>query len=305
LVSSIEWGSSSGEPLANTGILVCVPVSALPPVPASGPGCVGWGERSAKLTDVSSAVAARIFGARGRAELLDAADVSIGSMTDAYAVQHELTAARLSRGEWVVGWKLGYTSLAMRAQMGVDQPNFGPLTDVMVLGSGARVGSHLVQPKVEPEIAVRLGSSLRGRVSRAEVAAAVASSHAALEVVDSVWRAYRFTIEHNTADGSSAAEVVVGDELDCAPLDLDQVSVRLDHNGSEVASANGSAASGHPLDGVVWLVEQLAERGQELEAGSIVITGGLTAAVSLAPGDVVAGRFVVPSGSANLVSVTR
>src|SRR4029078_11815942 len=47
---------------------------------------------------------------------------------DAYAIQRAGTALRLQRGEKVIGWKLGYTSLAMRAQMQIRQPKLGPLT---------------------------------------------------------------------------------------------------------------------------------------------------------------------------------
>jgi 2-keto-4-pentenoate hydratase len=44
---------------------------------------------------------------------------------------------RIDRGERQIGWKLGYTSVAMRQQMGVDAPNYGPLTDVMRVDTGA------------------------------------------------------------------------------------------------------------------------------------------------------------------------
>jgi len=58
-------------------------------------------------------------------------------LADAYRVQDQVTALRLAAGERVAGWKLGYTSAVMRAQMGVEAPNFGPLTDAMLLGSPA------------------------------------------------------------------------------------------------------------------------------------------------------------------------
>ena len=50
------------------------------------------------------------------------------SLADAYRVQDQVTALRLAGGERRAGWKLGYTSAVMRAQMGIDAPNFGPLT---------------------------------------------------------------------------------------------------------------------------------------------------------------------------------
>ena len=214
------------------------------------------------------------------------------SLADAYEVQALVSAARFARGERMIGWKLGYTSLALREQMGIQAPNFGPLTDAMRLASGDTVAPTLIQPKVEPEIAVELGEPLEGAVSVAQVAAAVARAMACLEVVDSVFQDYRFTLEDNTADGSSAAQVVLGPTLAVAPDRLAEVAVQLLHNGEPVASATGAAASGDPLAGVAWLAAQLARTGRRLERGDVVITGGLCRAVTLAPGDTVVARFL-------------
>ena len=170
----------------------------------------------------------------------------------------------------------------MRQQMGVDQPNFGPLTDARLVADGADVGGRFTQPRVEPEIALRFTRDVATGADRAEVLASVASAHAALEIVDSVWTDYRFRIEDNTADGSSAAGVVLGAEID---LDrIAEIEVCLFGNGTEIGRGVGSDASGHPADGVVWLVDRLAERGERLRSGEFVITGGLTAAAALRPG---------------------
>ena len=211
-------------------------------------------------------------------------------LADAYAIQRAGTALRLARGERIVGWKLGYTSLAMRTQMGIDQPNFGPLTDAMLMTSGEAVSPTLVQPRVEPEIALRFGRPLRGDVTHGDVLAAVDRAHTCLEVVDSVYPDYRFRLEDNTADGSSAAQVVLGCELRSFDH-LDDVTVELHHNGELAGAATGAAASGHPLAGVVWLGAQLGQRGEELRAGDVVITGGLTQAVPLRQGDRVDAVF--------------
>jgi len=221
------------------------------------------------------------------------------SLDDAYAIQREVTAARLARGERIVGWKLGYTSLAMREQMGIGQPNFGPLTDAMVLRSDDSVSPSLVQPRVEPEICLRFGLALEGVVTVDDVLAATDEAVACLEVVDSVYTDYRFRLEDNTADGSSAAQVVLGPALPPGPLD--EMTVELLHDGDSVARSTGAAASGHPAVGVVWLVEQLAQRGLRIEPGQFVITGGLTKAVPLLPGERISARF---AGSVE-VGVTR
>jgi 2-keto-4-pentenoate hydratase len=211
------------------------------------------------------------------------------SLDDAYRIQAEVTALRLARGERVVGWKLGYTSVAMREQMGVDAPNYGPLTDVMLLPSPAVLPAGALQPRVEPEIGLLVGRRLGGPCSVDEVMAACDGAVACLEVVDSVWAGYRFTLEDNTADGSSAAWAVTGDAV---PVDdLPGLAVELLVDGACVATSSGAAASGHPAAGVAWLAEQLGARGLALEAGQLVITGGLTAAHPLPPGSQAIARF--------------
>jgi 2-keto-4-pentenoate hydratase len=212
------------------------------------------------------------------------------TIDDAYAIQRHVTARRIESGERIIGWKLGYTSVAMRRQMGVDAPNHGPLTDAMVLASGAQVSERLVQPRVEPEIGVRMAGPVPADAGADEVQHVLDDAFACLEVVDSVFTDYRFRLEDNTADGSSAAQVVVGSSLGTV-VGLDEIDVVLRRNGEEVGRATGAAASGHPLAGVAWLAGQLAARGSRLEAGQIVITGGLTAAVPLAPGDEVVAVF--------------
>jgi 2-keto-4-pentenoate hydratase len=142
----------------------------------------------------------------------------------------------------------------------------------------------LIQPRVEPEIGLRFDHSLPADANLDEVLGAVGEAFAFLEIVDSVYPDYRFRIEDNTADGSSAAQVVVGPALTSIER-LDDLTVVLLHNGVECATATGRAVSGHPAVGVVWLVNELALQGRHIEAGHIVITGGLTRAVPLGFGD--------------------
>lgn len=234
-------------------------------------------------------------------------------LDDAYRIQAAVTSARLARGERRVGWKLGYTSRAMRDQMGVGAPNFGPLTDVMLLPDRATVPATALQPRVEPEIAVRIGPGAEALAAAADAAsamgagpsldvvrAAVSGLHAALEVVDSVWAGYRFGLEDNTADGSSAAWVVIGRALPAERPDL--VAVRLFPAGGEPPiSGSGADADGDPLRGVAWLATQLNLRGERLVEGDVVITGGLTRAVPL--NGVVRAVFSPPGGADVEVSV--
>ncbi len=211
------------------------------------------------------------------------------SLADAYRVQDQVTALRLADGERLAGWKLGYTSAVMRAQMGVGSPNFGPLTDAMLLGSPALLPAGALQPRVEPEIGLRLGRGLTAPCSVESALAACDAALACLEIVDSVWSGYRFTLADNTADGSSAAWVAVGPSL---PLqDLASLPVELSVDGQVVERGTGAAAGGHPAAGLVWLAEQLAGSGGALEPGDLVITGGLTSARPLEAGHRVGAMF--------------
>ncbi len=220
------------------------------------------------------ALGEQIIAARSSGGLLDApADHRLDAVS-AYAVQDMVTDWRIASGARIAGWKLGYTSQAMRKQMGIDQPNVGPLLDTMLLPSGSVIDTGVVQPRVEPEIAAVLARDVD---DPANAVAAVGEWRLALEVVDSVWRDYRFDWALNTADGSSAAFVVLGDPVagDVADLEV-ELAV-----GADVAVGRSDAAMGDPRRAVRWLAEQLEGRPRGLRAGDVVITGGLTRAIPL------------------------
>ena len=243
-----------------------------------------------------AAAAERIWAARQAGRTLDAeATLGTPDLATAYAIQRALLGLRLAAGERVVGWKLGYTSEVMRRQMGIDRPNIGPLTDWMLLGSGDAVDERLVQPRVEPEIGLRLQTALDARqapVDRHRVAAAVEGAYACLEVVHSTWTGYRFNLEQNTADNSSAGQVVIGPRLPVTDLmALDTVAVHLHDGHNTLGQGVGADADGHPLDAVARLARVLATMDRRLEAGDLVITGGLTAACALEVGGRLLGLF--------------
>lgn len=269
----------------------------------------GVSDTSAPQQPTSSdedALAERIWTARRDGHLLDAgteaADLGLAT---AYRVQRRVLDRWLSArpDDGVVGWKLGYTSRAMREQMGVDDPNYGPLLASMVSRDGEPLPEGLRHPRVEPEIALVMGADVSGPVAPERLRDAVAEVRAALEVVDSTWAGYRFTLPSNTADLSSAAGVVLGPALspDVAAVDI---AVDLHVDGRPVATATADAAMGGPLDALAWLVDTLAAVGEVLRAGSVVMTGGLTAAHRLDPGTTITANFTTGSRT-SAVSVRR
>jgi 2-keto-4-pentenoate hydratase/RimJ/RimL family protein N-acetyltransferase len=248
--------------------------------------------------DSPHVLAARIAAARAANRMLPAPVDHGLAPADAYQAQGLVLAERLEHGGGRGGWKLGYTSRVMREQMGVAEPNFGPLARAMVLPSGSVVDAGVTQPRVEPELAAVLGSDVPMDATVDEIRDAVAAWRIALEVVDSVWEGYRFDWALNTADGSSAGFVILGDPV--GSRDLPKLEVTLERDDVTVGQGRGDAAMGDPVAALAWLVARLAERGDRLRADDVVITGGLTAAVPFERGS----RIVATAGPAT-ASVVR
>lgn len=199
-------------------------------------------------------------------------------LPQAYEVQAALVARRIARGERLVGLKLGFTSQAMRAQMGIASPNIGWLTDAMALPNGGCLRlSRFTHPRIEPEVALKLGKDLHWPAGPDEIAAAVAACAPALEVVDSRFHNYKFTLEDNVADNSSAAGFVIGDWRRW-PIEIGGRKVALHRDRQVAETGSTEAVMGHPLNSLLEGVRLAGEVGHPLRAGMIVLTGGVTSA---------------------------
>ncbi len=209
-------------------------------------------------------------------------------LATAYAVQEAGLGLREGDGERVVGGKLGFTSEAMRRAMGVDSPNYGWLTDAMLVDGEEVDLDGLIHPKAEPEIAFVLGRELVGPgLTAADVLAATRAVAPCLEVVDSRYEGFRFRAADNIADDSSAGRVVLGEPValaDLTAVDLRLVGCVVTVDGHLAHTAAGAAAHDDPAAAVAWMANAC---GRPLPAGSVVISGGLTPPVDLHDGTVV------------------
>lgn len=207
----------------------------------------------------------------------------------AYAIQAALVERWVARGDRVVGSKLGLTSLAKQREMDVHEPIGGWLTQRMRMPAGVPLDTaELVQPRCEPEIAFRLDRDLSGAATTAgDVMAATGALMTAIEVLDSRYRDYRFTLPDVIADDASAARFVLGEEVDPGAVDRIACGVRFRKDGVAVASATGAAVMGDPADAVAWWVRHLSLSGRGLSAGMVVLSGALTGAHPVGPGSVV------------------
>jgi 2-oxo-3-hexenedioate decarboxylase len=215
-------------------------------------------------------------------------------LAGAYAVQRAVVDRRIRAGHRLVGYKLGLTSAAKQKQMKVDSPLFGRLTaDMLVdVGQPLRCAGY-AQPRLEPEIAFVIGRDLSGpSVGAAQVLAATAFVLPAIDVLDSRFAGYSFTLPDVVADDASGAGfVLAGTGVDPAGLDLRLAGCVFEVNGRVQATAAGAAVLGHPAASVAWLVRELAGQGEGLLAGQVVLAGSLTEAFAVSPGDVVVARI--------------
>jgi 2-keto-4-pentenoate hydratase len=206
----------------------------------------------------------------------------------AYAVQEINTRFLVDQGRRMVGRKAGLTAKAVQIQLGVDQPDFGVLFDDMEIADGGTLDpERCLQPKAEAEIAFVLGKDLlSSNTTPEQVSRAVATVHAAIEIVDSRIADWKIAFADTVADnGSSAFFVLAGEGLPLDGLDLEGAAMAMEINGDIVSTGTGAAALGNPLNAAAWLARTLASRGEPLKAGDILLTGALGPMVAMNAGN--------------------
>jgi 2-oxo-3-hexenedioate decarboxylase len=213
---------------------------------------------------------------------------------DAYDIQWEIRRRKQARGTKIVGLKMGLTSYAKMKQMGVEVPVYAFLADYFNVPDGGTVKTaELIHPKVEAEIAIVTNKPLRGPgCSVADVLNATESVLPAVEVIDSRYENFRFDLKSVVADNASSARFVTGGNVKRPDqVDMKTLGVVMEINGEVVATGAGAAVLGHPAASVAMLANMLAERGEEIPAGTFIMTGGITAAVGVKAGDSVCVRY--------------
>ncbi|QGN54054.1 2-keto-4-pentenoate hydratase [Novosphingobium sp. Gsoil 351] len=240
--------------------------------------------------DLIAAHAQRLFTARITCTTTDLV-TSIWPTVTTRESQRIAEATLALSGERQVGFKLGYTSQAMRRQMNIDVPNFGRLEQRMDCSNEVTV--PLIHPRIEPEVALRIGRDI-DFVPRSDEEALMVIDAAipSLEIVDTRYHDYVFTFEDNVADNSSAAGFVLG--APCSPRMIagDGCGVLLTTPSGEHLAGHSSAAMGGTLAAFRWLCTELQRIGETIAAGSIILTGGLTAAPYLKRGMPISAAFV-------------
>jgi 2-oxo-3-hexenedioate decarboxylase len=225
-----------------------------------------------------------IAGAKAIAQISEHDSISVD---DGYAVQAAAFARRLTRGEKQVGVKMGFTSRAKMVQMGLNDMIWGRLSDAMVVEDGGAIDfKKYVHPRVEPEIAFLLKKPLAGNVTAAEAMAACEAVAPAMEIIDSRYKAFKFSLADVVADNCSGAGFVVG-AWQSADIDLSNLGMVLEIDGRPVQIGSSAAILGHPMRSLVAAARLSSAAGEPLQPGWLVMAGGATAAEALKPGSYV------------------
>ncbi|GHF40647.1 2-oxo-hept-4-ene-1,7-dioate hydratase [Seohaeicola zhoushanensis] len=220
-------------------------------------------------------------------------------MDDAYAVQAAFVARKMAAGRKRIGWKIGLTSRAMQDALKIDTPDSGILLDDMLFADGAEVpAGRFIQPRVEAEIAFVMKAPLSGGESREAVIAATETVAPALEILDTrVLRADPATgrariITDTISDNAANAGIVLGAERHAIDaFDLRWVGAVVTRNGVVEETGLGAGVLNDPVTSVLWLARRMAQYGQRIEAGDLVLSGSFIRPVECPPGARIAADF--------------
>lgn len=224
------------------------------------------------------------------------------TMDDAYAVQAALVRRKLAAGRKVVGWKIGLTSKAMQYALNIDIPDSGVLLDDMVFGNGATVpAGRFIQPRIEAEIAFVMKAPLAGAdVTREDVIAATDHVAPSLEILDTrILRADPATgqvrkIGDTISDNAANAGIVLGDGRHAIDaFDLRWTGAIVSRNDEVEETGLGAGVLNDPVSGIVWLARRMADYGQRIEAGQVILSGSFIRPVECPPGSRIRADFGV------------
>lgn len=216
------------------------------------------------------------------------------SFSDAYAIQEKLIERRVQDGSRKIGLKLGLTSKAKQQMMGVHEAIYGYLTDDMLALEWEHLDfTQFIHPKAEPEIAFFIDEDLEGTdVTAKDVLEVTKFVAPAIEIIDSRYLNFKFTLADVIADNCSSSKFLIGGKwLSPRNLDLGQLGMVMSKNGQVVQTGSSAAVLGHPAISVAWAVNKLGEVGKGIKKGDVILSGAVSEAIAFEPNDNVSVQF--------------
>ena len=183
---------------------------------------------------------------------------------------------RVDCGETVVGYKVGCTSPAIRAQFGLSEPIRARLWHPYIYEEGVELDwADYVGCAIEPEMVIKIGKDLEGEaLSDDELIDAIEDISPGIEIHN-----FRFwftppTSQELIASGGIHAGLVIGErKVSPGDLSFEKEMFSVFKDGELITKAQASEIMGGPLESLRWLVSSLKKKGNRLEKGSLVIPG--------------------------------
>ncbi|WP_282136751.1 2-keto-4-pentenoate hydratase [Seonamhaeicola maritimus] len=223
--------------------------------------------------------------------VIQISNISKITLNQAYEIQASSIQRRLSRGEHLTGLKMGFTSKAKMEQMGVHDMIWGRLTNNMHFeNKGDIPNNKFIHPRAEPEIAFRLNKNITNNITINEVESYIDGLAPAIEIIDSRYKNFKFSLEDVIADNCSSSGYVIG-KWHAPDTDVSNIDITIGANGKVQATGNSKAILDNPLQSLVEAVRLALKYGQELNQGMIILAGAATSAIPINEGDTVQATF--------------
>jgi len=213
------------------------------------------------------------------------------NLDNAYTIQKLSIDRRLERGEKLVGYKLGFTSKAKMEQMGVHEVIWGRLTDAMHIENGGQLDfSKFIHPRAEPEIAFRVSKKIDAELTMDNVGEYFDGVAAAIEIIDSRYEQFKFSLEDVIADNCSSSAFVIGEWFDPKTA-VNNLSIAFNINDSLRQEGNTNAILGNPIESLIEMSKMSLKYGAPIEVGSVILAGAATSAEYIKIGDHIEAIF--------------
>ncbi|NMM35920.1 MAG: hydratase [Glaciimonas sp.] len=191
-------------------------------------------------------------------------------------------AVSVQLGAGVAAWKCGLPAAGNL----VLAPIYAGTVHTIDAGKQCALQARAGQARVEPELAFILGRDLPVRdrpYTPAEVDAAIARTHLALELIDSRYsNPDDASFAENLADGLLNSGLFIGPQVDAGQARAaSAMAIKVTVATDKETRLDGRHPSGNPRAPLYWLAEFLRSKGLGLQAGQALITGSYAGSFDL------------------------
>jgi 2-keto-4-pentenoate hydratase len=205
-----------------------------------------------------------------------------------YELQSAVAQLRCDRGERTIGYKVGCTSPAIRAQLGIDHCVSGRLYDSEQNSSGAVLSRKgFANLAIEGELAVELSHEPAEKdFSGVEIPACVARVFPVIELHNLVMRGEQPSAGELIANNAIHAGFVAGSGISpdcfCGERPLDSAALSIFADNRLLDECAGPALIQTINSSLKWLTKVVRDRGDRLSSGQIILTGSIPSLIPIA-----------------------